>query len=156
MSAFIMGKESLATLAKTIESAALGGFNNYGFTVPDRLKSIATDKNDGALHFYELLYELNATAVNQRYGEHGDLTAPDMPEVKSIIDYHREYRNGHEVVKVWHYRFLKLLNCYLYQCTEGDVPTLPLYQDLAELQRILQSFIINHTDIYYDLQWGEI
>lgn len=62
MSAFIMEKESLATLAKTIESAALGGFNNYGFTVPDRLKSIATDKNDGARHFYELLYELNATA----------------------------------------------------------------------------------------------
>lgn len=155
MSAFEMSPESLAKIANTVESVAIGGFNNYGFEVPERFKRIAYEEN-GAKKLYMRLYEMNVAAVNQCYGgKCDDLTAPDMPRVSYIIERHREYRNGHEVVKPWHYHFLKLLDCYLYQCTEGDVPAQPLYKALAELQHVLQCFIIAHNDIYNDLPWGE-
>ncbi|MDE2099694.1 MAG: hypothetical protein KGL39_20745 [Patescibacteria group bacterium] len=48
----------------------------------------------------------------------------------------------------------KSLRCYLYQCTEGEVPTRPLYHLLLELQSELADGIISNLPEYTKAAWG--
>lgn len=60
------------------------------------------------------MYELNCAAVDARYGEANSRTTGDTYEAR------REVTSKIQVYKS--------LVCFLYQCSEGDIPDAPLFQ----------------------------
>lgn len=158
MSCFVLSDRVHAAIADTLDHINMGGFNNYGFTVPDYIAKLLNHE-DGARRLYGELYRLNVRAYCDRYNDTKTEPnfVPDMPEPPKIIQYStREYRNGVCVIQQWHYKLLKLLDCYLYQCSEGDVPQKALFIALDEFRDTLRYFIINNNENYNQLPWGDI
>jgi hypothetical protein len=88
------------------------------------------------------MFDLNIAGVNDRYrdGEAGKFRK---------LTYH--YTPGHgSPIQV-----LKSLQCWLYQCTEGEVVKQPLYQFFQdEVEPHLMSSIINDLPEYRAAEWG--
>lgn len=85
------------------------------------------------------LFALNAQAVAQRYGE---------PAATRF-----SYTPVEQVLNV--YQLLKSINCWLYQCTEGDVPQHRLYQFFREVVVLwLLKYIVYRLPKYETANWG--
>ena len=90
----------------------------------------------------EAMFQLNIAGVNDRYG---DGEAKQFRE----LDYHYKPVHGSKI------QVLKSLQCWLYQCSEGEVVTKPLYtffHDVAEPH--LMSSIIYDLPEYEAAEWG--
>ncbi len=96
------------------------------------------------------MYDLNVAAVEDRY--------PDCIG-------HPENRPGNTEEAISGYRFegtyppspiaaVKALDCWLYQCAEGDVPTRPLYQLFDMIRHMLTSRIVGSLPEYEAAPWG--
>ena len=48
----------------------------------------------------------------------------------------------------------KALRCWLYQCTEGDVPNSPLYKAVEEIAAALAQEIVQALPEYDETPWG--
>lgn len=81
---------------------------------------------------------MNVDAVNQRYNEHDEPT----------YEWHWDWENS-DAIQVY-----KSLNCWLYQCCEGDVPERPLYKAFREVERVIAAGIITNLPQYDAAQWG--
>lgn len=92
--------------------------------------------------FGQRLYAMNVAAVAQRYGNADDM----MPDGGYV------YRPDLSDANV--YQVLKSLDCYLYQCSEGDVPNRPLFVALDTLRTDLCRILATHTPQYESAEWG--
>lgn len=88
----------------------------------------------GARCFY-----LNVSAVNQRYEEKTSITE---------LGYRYQYEQA-DIFQV-----LKSLQCWLYQCSEGDVPESALYQILRDYADHLAHRLVNRMPQYKAAEWG--
>lgn len=79
---------------------------------------------------------MNQDAVNQRYGENDE----------AHYEFHFELADDIQVYKS--------LQCWLYQCCEGDVPERPLYRAFGELERRIGNRIIQRLPRYESAVWG--
>jgi hypothetical protein len=91
----------------------------------------------GAKRLASLMFELNVRAVNDRYGDRGTVTP---------FQYKRECTND---VKAY-----KALGCWLYQCTEGDVPDTKLFQAMKKVHANLAHYIVSKLPEYERAKWG--
>jgi hypothetical protein len=89
------------------------------------------------------MYQLNIKTVDDRYGDN---------EARRF--WKHEYRFEHtDVVSL--VQVLKSLQCWLYQCNEGDVPETALYGLFDnEVQLYLMSKIIDRLPEYQNAHWG--
>ena len=88
------------------------------------------------------MFALNIAGVNDRYKDRG---------AKSFrpLDYRYTPVHGSPV------QVLKSLQCWLYQCMEGDVVKQPLYQFFHDtVERHLMSSIISDLPEYQAAEWG--
>ena len=96
------------------------------------------------------MYNLNKNAVGQRY--------PDSVETNSLPG---SYPNGNGLAE---YRFifephcdkyqaLKSLQCWHYQCAEGDVPQTKLYKTFAEIGKLIAMNIVTNSPQYEAAKW---
>jgi hypothetical protein len=88
------------------------------------------------------MFDLNIAGVNDRYkgGEAGKFRP---------LDYHYTPAYGSPV------QVLKSLQCWLYQCTEGDVVTKPLYKFFQDtVEPYIMSRIIADLPEYRAAEWG--
>lgn len=163
MSCFIMSAESHAVLANTLEYVLNSGFNRFGFDAPGSLHAALSDCRDRYCYYnsslvYVRLYELNSAAYNSRYKvtpqPDGDRIS-DMPEVPQLVE-PRQYRDHHETLLPWHYKFAKLLDCLIYQCSEDATIGDPLLLALIDFSRIYKSFLVTNHDEYASAPWGTI
>jgi hypothetical protein len=53
-----------------------------------------------------------------------------------------------------HIQALKSLRCFLYQCSEGDVPERPLFKVLDRIAQVIASGIIHTLPEYEAAEWG--
>ena len=84
------------------------------------------------------LWKMNYEAVNQRYKETDtapDYVFPESPFCSEMQSY-------------------KSLRCYLYQCSEGDVPDSLLYKKLDSFSDKLGSSAASSTAEYVQADWG--
>jgi hypothetical protein len=89
------------------------------------------------------MFQLNVIAVDARYGS---------GEAKRFrdLDYRYEVTKPVPMVQV-----LKSLQCWLYQCNEGDVPTTSLYTLFDnDVQVYLMTEIIDSLPEYQNAFWG--
>jgi hypothetical protein len=151
-----------ATLANTLCSVLNMGFNRFGFEAPESLHRALKDCRDsygfyGAEKIYRRLYELNAAAYTGRYNGHGieqdeAETVPDMPAIPAIITDRQYFK--HELLQPWHYKFCKMLDCLIYQCSEHATEKDPLFLSLIDFNRLYKSFLVSNIEAYYALPWG--
>lgn len=162
MSSFVMHEQSHAAIANTLEYILDSGFERFGFDAPQSLHKALSDCRDRygyyeAEKIYSRLYSLNSAAYAGRYRLNpSEITEiPDMPSVPSIVK-PRQYENYHETLLPWHYRFCKLLDCLIYQCSEDATLSDPLFLALVDFSRVYKSFLVVNTDAYHDAPWGSI
>lgn len=158
MSCFIVSRETTAALADFISSACNMGYDYFGFDAPESLHDALSDCKEFYKYcdpekVYFRLREMNFDAYVARYKEIDFDFAPD--EYRENIMYKpREYAEGFHRVLPWHYDMLKKLDCYLYQCTEGEIYKTALYTALQEMKNILTGFIARNNAVYCECKWG--
>jgi hypothetical protein len=121
MSAFIVSNR---TMSRAIVALRYAG-------VADRF-GCASDNRLG-----DLLFDLNARAVADRYGDGGE-----------AVEYRPE--PGLAVDKA---DALKGLVCLLYQCAEGRIPETAPYRLLEEAERLLSGAIVAELPEYRAAPW---
>jgi len=98
---------------------------------PERSKAINLFGNE--------LLAMNQDAVNQRYGEH------DAPP---------PYEPGPCILNLTPIQAYTSIECYLYQCSEGDVPERRLYQSLVGYRDALAHCIVQALPQYRNAEWA--
>jgi hypothetical protein len=88
------------------------------------------------------MFQLNCDGVNARYGE-------GEAEQFRPLNFRYQPEIYHSLVQV-----LKSLQCWMYQCCEGDVPATPLYQFFEEVENHLALKIVMDLPEYDKALWG--
>ena len=149
MSAWYVGRESLSMLTDIIVRYQVVGFNAFGFDFPTELMDCFRDEYgwQGEDRIFNQLRDMNVDALKARYDDY-----------EEMID-GLGYEDGHDIwkprngVQDWHYQLLKSLNCYIYQCSEGNVPDSKLYKGIDKLIDRLAMFIATHQPEYEEAEW---
>lgn len=93
---------------------------------------------------YELahkMFDMNVVAVNQRYGE-------GEAEKFRPLDFKYQFVAATQI------EVIKALKAWKYQCTEGCVPDLALYQAMTEVHSLLCIDFVEQTEEYEAASWG--
>ena len=90
----------------------------------------------------EAMFQLNCDGVNARYGE-------GEAEKFRPLNFTYKPEIYHSLVQV-----LKSLQCWKYQCSEGDVPQTKLYQFFEEVEYHLALKIVMDLPEYDKALWG--
>jgi hypothetical protein len=140
MSAFMVADETINRVITWL---------SWEITKSQWLKKKAEDglKIDTSKHYWEeelghAMFELNIAGVNDRYGE---------GEAKTFraLNYRYTPVHGSRI------QVLKSLQCWLYQCMEGEVVKKPLYQFFDTfIEPHLMSSIISDLPEYKRAEWG--
>ena len=113
--------------------------------IPRKLKELGFDMSKAGWEetLGHAMFQLNISGVEARYGtgEAAKFRNPDY-----------QYRMTQSVPLA---QVLKSLQCWLYQCREGDVPKTELYTLFArDVQLYLMSKIIDTLPAYQKADWG--
>lgn len=144
MSSFIIKDESINKLINFFISCAYSKeeykpgitrqINNYGYN----LEYDENDKNPDANNLGQRMKVLNKKAWNHAYKKVGSF---DL--FKQDLDI-----NEKDLIQI-----LKSLQCFIYQCSEGDMIKDKLYLMLRDIERILINYIISHLEEYKKAKW---
>ncbi len=88
------------------------------------------------------MFQLNCDGVNARYGE-------GEAEKFRPLNFTYKPEVYHSLVQV-----LKSLQCWMYQCCEGDIPKTKLYQFFEEVENHLALKIVMDLPEYNKAAWG--
>ena len=88
------------------------------------------------------MFQLNCDGVNARYGE---------GEAEKFRPLNFTYKPEVDTFRV---QVLKSLQCWLYQCSEGDVPETKLYQFFEEVSHHVALKIVMDLPAYDTAKWG--
>ena len=140
MSAFIVADKTINNVVNWLQREI-----DHLSLIPDKLQKLGVDTTeDGwAERLGYAMFQLNINAVDARYGN---------GEAKKFrkLDYRYQVTIPVPLVQV-----LKSLQCWLYQCNEGDVPTTALYGLFdTDVQMYLMSKIIDTLPEYQHAEWG--
>jgi hypothetical protein len=113
--------------------------------IPDKLQKLGIDTSipGWAEILGHEMFQLNIKAVDARYGE-GEAVRFRK------LDYRFEHTEAVPLEQV-----LKSLRCWLYQCSEGDIPQTELYKLFdTDVRLYLMSEIISQIPEYEKAYWG--
>lgn len=160
MSAFMMSNESLSMLADLISRYHETGGDAFGFYFPkelyDELFEFTNHTWLSNEKIFNALADLNIESLKQRY-PHG---------YESMIG-NVEYIPGHDIwrqeilnledgvvnIEPWHYQVLKTLDCYLYQCCEGNCDKRKFYKAIERLRDLWGCYIATNQVGYELAEW---
>lgn len=148
MSCFIMNSESVAKIATYAYSFFAPGAE---YNDPDEWETAiyqaATE--DGAefseKSIYSALMRMNISAYNQRYR--------DTESGGELADFPRNTPNA-IVLEMNLPALVKLIECYIYQCSEGNVCESPLYKAVEMIEHITYLRIVHEIPAYQAAPWG--
>lgn len=104
---------------------------------------------------YEKLAEINIAAYNYRYKE--DIMFEELPEPKPQNQNHLlkplKLQEGHFILEKSCYEWAKLLDSYLYQCSEDIAYNYPIIQDLKKLRDDYYRWLVTNTEEYEQADW---
>ena len=149
MSAYVLNNNTINRIVAGIESAMQNGSYSPNRPPPDLPAYIACNFNPSK--FGRKLYEMNVKAVNARYPD--TVNNPDaMPGLVDANGRHVSYKYA-PAMPPTKYQFYKDLETYLYQCTEGDVPSRELYKAVESYKNRLACWIVSNSQEYYQTRW---
>lgn len=145
MSSFIVNNHNLSNLVVYIGDKI---YDSYFYYISSEFKKrlfeeIGSDREklfNGLL--YNAMYRLNIEAYKKRYGDE------DAPDENNLLPFY-------PCKDITDAQALKSLQCWKYQCTEGDIPeTSVLYGLMDVLEAILKDYIISEMPEYKSAVWG--
>lgn len=153
MSAYVVDPETVNTIVAMFETAK-NQEGQYPARFPDMrylgdnefLRSAVVDPAE----LGRTMYAMNINAVEQRYSDHNDLPGT-YDENDRLCEY--KYRSRLLTPPTPHQAY-KSLQCYLYQCTEGNVKDLPLYKSLDLYLSELAKHIVEQMPEYDHAKWS--
>ena len=89
---------------------------------------------------YHVMENMNALALNARYND----------EISECLSPYPANANKPANMAALY----KSLKCYLYQCTEGDVPESDLYKAIENISTTIAEYIISDLPEYELAAWG--
>ena len=142
----MVSEQTISTISACIWSASLASQGAGIYLATGKFKEIENILG----HYGEIseaklageLYKMNADAVNQRYRTADFQVVPKIKSGSAFMLYDKPAA------------VVKMLNCYLYQCTEGDVPDRPLYKAVENFRDSLCKDIVSRLPDYEDAAWG--
>ena len=150
MSAFVCDDKTINRIVGGLNHAKDFGDFNCPYPMPsEELKEII---GDNPAEFGRALYSMNVNAVEQRYPD--CVGNPDrLPGQCNEDGTHRPYR--YQLFSPpERYQFHKTLQCFLYQCMEGDVDELPLYKLLTVYLSKMANQIVTNSPTWEKAEWG--
>lgn len=90
------------------------------------------------------LRDMNVAAVIARYGPSDSLPGPSP-----LLPYQFQLVKAPSPIQT-----IKTLDCYLYQCSEGNIPDWTLYQQLSKWQAELCRHYVTESDEYDQAEWA--
>lgn len=161
MSCFIVRPSTVAAIADFTACLLNHGFNFFGFETNGELSLALMDCKRGGWYseqeIFKELARLNREAFKSRYANNLDVleTLEPLPEYKENTTYKaRKYQDGRPVIEKWHYEMLKMLDCFLYQCSEDGTDKTHLYKGLVNLRNTMAMFIVRANADYDAFPWG--
>lgn len=118
--------------------------------LPDTIKEILS-QHDWDYSWDKLGHELvamNARAIMERYGE--DPLGKDWQSWIAAPDVYDNLQPNTAVTQI---QAVKSLQCYLYQCSEGNVPQEQLYEMLDKIENATIRAIVENSREYQDADW---
>lgn len=161
MSCIMLSNESLAILANSCAKISIHP-DYYQISAPSSLCNAlhalpSFEVNRRAQKIFERLYLLNANAYDERYKKMVVNLAPsiDLNMYDSIQPVEYDPKNRICIVKPFHYRLYKIIQCYLYQVDDNKTTrTDPLVLALYDLKESIGLYIIENTVEYHAACWG--
>ena len=135
MSSFMCCPVTISDLADYISETAIREDGNLLF---------ALNGNADPMSVYDILSGMNKAAIYKRY---------DKDKAEEMMDLGSKYVNRDDRTKKTPPAILKELDCFLYQCCEGDIPRTLLYQELESVHDNLKSEIIRNIPEYQNQAW---
>ena len=140
MSAFMVEDQTINRVVTWLRREV--GTNHYTLDQLARQYGVnlTSDKWDEKLA--KAMFQLNCDGVNARYGE---------GEAEKFRPLNFTYKPEGDTFLV---QVLKSLQCWKYQCSEGDVPETKLYQFFEEVEHHLALQIVIRSPEYDKAKWG--
>ena len=139
MSSFLVSAEGLSMLADGISDSMykqkIADFPVQCDDIDDYFRGYSINE------IFEELNYLNAYALEQRYND-------------DIDD--NTYVDGYTYVPEYTIdEYLKMLDCFIYQCSEGDTVERPLYQIMDKLRKEVEKHVNREGNLLYEqASWG--
>lgn len=99
------------------------------------------------------MYKMNLEAVMLRYSDCAD----NLDMVPGPIDengHHKPYKYSYTGCQSNKIQVFKSIDCYLYQCDEGNVSNNELYKFLSWYRSHLANLIVRSLVLYEKAEWG--
>ena len=160
MSAFMMSNKTLSMLSDLISRYHMTGGDAFGLYFPRELMEELYNKSKyrplTSEVVFDSLAELNVESLKQRYPHGYKSMLGEIKYVPGCDIWKREVMNmadGVAIIEPWHYQVLKSLDCYLYQCCEGNCDELPLYKALETFRDKWGLYIAKNQPEYELAEW---
>lgn len=143
----------LMQLNKT-EAANMLSYRTFG-----ELQSYCSrEANDDPGELFNKLAELNARAYNNRYTDDHAEPIPQVFFPSATALSAGPFRGYLDEKRIFtpipgFYRVLKLIDSYLYQCSEPATAETPLYRLLESVSTDLKVYVFEHTQTYIKAPW---
>nr|DAW76155.1 MAG TPA: hypothetical protein [Bacteriophage sp.] len=148
MSSYILSIESITDIAESIRYILDNSSNSNCISLNTKELKNQFRNCDGKSGFYQtrkiarVLYRFNDLAVSSRYNE----STTEIPDFSN---------DGKNLYMLDRYRFIKKLECYLYQCDEQATCATALYKALNDLLYSVYRAEIHKSDNYKNVEeWG--
>jgi hypothetical protein len=139
MSAFMVKDKTINTIVSFLADSQFArnhrGWMNYHFNL-----DLSKDEAREALG--KKLFQMNIDGVNARYGE-------GRAEEFRKLDYRYKFNPSLTAISAF-----KALQCFLYQCSEGEVDKTELYQTMNQISGAIAESIVCDLPQYESAPWG--
>jgi hypothetical protein len=132
------GLDVFTDSAVALAKAVLAGDAAAAVPLADEVSEYTRDPNAGLTKLGRELYRMNQAAVIARYGDRPDDDYQAIPEFRFTPGLLEGNGDGWRVTD-GESAAVSAVAELVYQCSEGDVPTWPLYQRLAEAEQQLRE-----------------
>lgn len=147
MSSWVVSNEVINAIATGISSNQRLKNNETDEEIYKAFK-VSYDDEQREDKLVRALLKMNVSATSQRYGGEAYETLPGRVKKTPINKLKYEYTPTSLI------QLLKYLQCYLYQCSEGNIPNTKRYKILKDIETSLMFQVIDALPEYEKARWG--
>lgn len=151
MSCFIVSNKSLLKICEMVCVSV--SFTNHAALPENDALLYALKYCFNEQHIFQKLFDMSYSAYKIRY-QNAEIPSNSGKYICPNFVLPVKYENGITQVEPWHYEAVNLLDCYLYQCNEGnEIHKWALYLGIQDLRTSLLHFIVTNHAHYIAAAW---
>jgi len=140
MRAFVVEDRVINAIVNYLRIDSNGAFRRK--TLKESGYDLEDKSFSGCIKLAQAMHDLNDNAVNERYSD------------KPADEFHPEPFIFQKFSGIERIPALKALSCWLYQCSEGDVPNDPLFKLMEKIHGEWAYLIVSDLPAYKNAAWG--